>query len=98
MYRCKIKRVVVILILQLGTTALRPSVPSQERDWTTVNIQPTHIPQEQGSTVGVATSSGLSRGCASQMWWQSRDERREELLDAVTVETAEVKPESEETN
>jgi hypothetical protein len=29
------------------------------------------------------------------MWWQSRDEQREELLDAVTVE---VKPEPEKTN
>jgi hypothetical protein len=32
------------------------------------------------------------------MWWQSRDEQRVELLDAVTVETAEVKPEPEKTN
>jgi hypothetical protein len=32
------------------------------------------------------------------MWWQSRDEQREELLDAVSAETAEVKPESEESN
>jgi hypothetical protein len=32
------------------------------------------------------------------MWWQSRDEQREDLLDAVSVETAEVKPESKETN
>jgi hypothetical protein len=32
------------------------------------------------------------------MWWQSRVEQREDLLDAVIVETAEVKPESEETN
>jgi hypothetical protein len=32
------------------------------------------------------------------MWSQSRDEQREELLDAVIVETAEVKPESQETN
>jgi hypothetical protein len=30
--------------------------------------------------------------------WQSSDEQREELLDAVSVETAEVKPESEELN
>jgi hypothetical protein len=32
------------------------------------------------------------------MWWQNRVEQREELLDAVRVETAEVKPESEDTN
>jgi len=76
---------------------LRPSLPSQERDWTSI-FQPTHIPQYQGSTAGFATSSGLSQGRSSRMWWQSRDEQREELLDAVTVETAEVKPESEETN
>jgi hypothetical protein len=31
------------------------------------------------------------------MWWQRRDSQREEFLDAVTVETAEVKPESKET-
>jgi len=43
-------------------------------------------------------SSGLSQGRASRMWWQSRGEQREELLDAVSVETAEVKPETEETN
>ena len=89
---------VVILILQPGTTALRPSVPSQERDWTSVIIQPTHIPQDQWSTAGAAKSSGLSQGRASRMWWQSRGEQREELLDAVKVETAEVKPETEETN
>jgi len=70
-------------------------VPSQETDWTTVNIQPTHIPQEQGPTAGVATSSGLSQGRAFRVWWQRRDEQREELLDAVRVETTEVKPESE---
>jgi hypothetical protein len=32
------------------------------------------------------------------MWRQSRGEQREELLDAVRVETAEVKPETEERN
>jgi hypothetical protein len=73
---------------------LRPSLPSQEREWTTVNIQPTHIPQGQGSTAGPSTSGGLSQGRASRMWWQSHDKQREELLDAVNVETAEVKPES----
>jgi hypothetical protein len=104
---------------QPGTTALRPSLPSQERDWTSVFIQSTHIPQDQGSTAdaatssglsqghipqdqkltaGAATSSGLSQGRASRLWWQSREVQWEELLDAVTVETAEVKPESEETN
>jgi hypothetical protein len=87
-------------------------VPSQERDWTTIIIQPTHIPQagaatsnglsqgyipqDQGSTPGAATSSGLSQGRGSRMWWQSRDVQREELLDAIIVETPEVKPESEE--
>jgi hypothetical protein len=73
-------------------------LPSQERDWTSVIIQPiiepTHIPQDQGWTAGAATSSGLSQGCASWMWLQSGDKHRGELLDAVTVETAEVKPES----
>jgi len=88
----------LIPILQPGTTALCPSVPSQKRDWTTVIIHPTHIPQAQRSTVGAATSSGLSQGRASQMWWQSHDIQREELLDVVMAETAEVKPESEETN
>jgi hypothetical protein len=73
---------------------LRPSVPFQERDWTSVNIQPTQIPQHQLSTPGVATSSGLSQGRASWLWWQSRDEQREESLDAVMVETAEVMSES----
>ena len=77
---------------------LRPLVPFQERNWTSVNIQPTHIPQRQGSTAGAAMSSGLSQGHASRMWWQSRDIQREDLLDARRVETAEVKPESEETN
>jgi hypothetical protein len=84
--------------LQPGATALCPSMPSQRRDWTTGIIQPTHIPQDQRSTVDAATRSGLSQGHASQMWLQSRDIQREELLDVVMVETAEVKPESEETN
>jgi len=79
---------------QPGAPALCPSVPSQERDWASVSIQPTHIPQDQGSTAGAATSSGLSQGRSSQMWGQSRDVQREVLLDAVTTETAEVKPES----
>jgi hypothetical protein len=77
-----------------GATALHPSVPSQERDWASVTIQPTHSPQDQGSTAGAVTSSGLSQGRSSQMWWQSRDVQQEEVLDAVTVETAEVKPDS----
>ena len=73
---------------------MRPSVPSQERDWVSVTIQPPHNPQDQVSTAGAAMSSGLSQGRSSQMWGQSRDVQREELLDAVTIETAEVKPES----
>ena len=71
-------------------------MPSEETDRTSVNIQPTHILQDQGSTAGAATVSGLSLGRAFRTWWQSRDEQREDLLDAVSVETAEVKPESEE--
>jgi hypothetical protein len=71
-------------------------MPSQERNWTSIYIRPTHITQDEGSTAGAATSSGLSQGRSSGMWWQSRDEQREELLDSVMVETAEVKPESEE--
>jgi hypothetical protein len=84
--------------LQPETTALRPSVPSQERDLTSVITRHTHKAQDQGSAPGAATSSGLSEGHAYRMWWQSRYEQREDLLDAVSVETAEVKPESEETN
>ena len=84
--------------MQPGTTALVPPVPSQERDWTTVTTRGTAIPQDQESTAGAATSSGLPQGRASRMCWQSHDEQREELLDAVMVETAEVKPESEEKN
>jgi hypothetical protein len=57
-----------------------------------------HIAQDQGSTAGTVTSSGLSEGRASRMSWQSSDGQREELLDALRVETAKVKPESEETN
>ena len=71
---------------------------SQGKDWTTVIIQPTHIPRDQWSTAGAATSSGLSQGRASRMWWQNRDDQRAELLDAIDSETAEVKPESKETN
>ena len=59
-------------------------------------IQHTHIPQDEWSRAGAATSSGLSQGRASWMWLQSRGEQREGLLDAVIVESAEVKPESEE--
>jgi hypothetical protein len=84
--------------LQPRTTALRPSVPSQERDLTSVITRPTHIAQDQGSTPDTATVSGWSEGRASRMWSQSRNEQREDLLDAVSIETAEVKPESEETN
>jgi len=73
-------------------------VPSQERDLTSVNIQPSHIPQDQSSTAGAATSSGLSQGRASRMCYQSRDEQREELQDWLSAATAEVRPESEETN
>jgi hypothetical protein len=83
---------------QPGTIVLQPSVPSQGRDWTTVIIQPTHIPQDQWSTAGAAMSSGLSQGRDSRMWCQSRDDQRGELLDAIDGETAEVKHESKETN
>ena len=86
----------LIFSSQPGTTALRPSVPSQERDRTSVMIQHTHIPQDEWSRAGAATSSGLSQGRASWMWLQSRGKQREGLLDAVIVESAEVKPESEE--
>ena len=84
--------------MQPGTNALRPSVPCQGKDWTSIIIEPTHIPRVQWSTAGAATSSGLSQGRASRMWLQSRDEQRTELLDAIDGETAEVKRESEETN
>jgi hypothetical protein len=77
--------------LQPGTTALRPSVQSHKRDWTTVITRRAHIPQDQRSTAGAATSNGLAQGRSPRVWWQSRD--IQELLDAVTVETAEVKPE-----
>jgi hypothetical protein len=70
-------------------------VPSQERDWTSVIIQPTRIQQDQGWPAGAATWSGLSQGRASRMWWQSREEQRDEILDAVIIERAEVKPKSE---
>jgi len=73
-------------------------VPCQQRDWSCTILEPTHIPRDQWSTAGAATSSGLSQGCASRMWWQSRDDQRAELLDAIDGETAEVKPESKETN
>ena len=73
-------------------------MPSEERDWTSVINRPTHMPQDRWSTAGAATSSGLSQGRASRMWRQSRDEQREEFLDAVRVETAEVRPETEERN
>jgi hypothetical protein len=83
---------------QPGTTAMRPSVSSQEIDSNSVIIQPiiqpTHIPQDQALKDGAAMSSGLSQERPSWMWWQSRDVQWEELLDAVTVETTEVKPES----
>jgi hypothetical protein len=69
-------------------------MPSQEKDWASVIIQPTHIPQDHGSTASAARSSGLSQGHSPQMWGQSRDVQWEELLDEITVETAEVKPES----
>ena len=98
---------------------MRPSVPCQERDWTSIIMEPTHIPRDQWSTAGAATSSGLSwchiardqwsaagaatssrllDGRVSRMGWHSRDEQREELLDATDVETAEVKSESKETD
>jgi hypothetical protein len=79
--------------LQPRTTASCPSVPFQERDSTSVVIvQPRYIPQDEGSRAGAATSSGLSQGRASRMWLQSRGEQREELLDVLNVESAEVKP------
>jgi hypothetical protein len=71
--------------LQTGTTALGPSVPSQERDLTPVIIRPTHIAEDQGSTAVAATSSGLSEGRASRMCWQSSVGQSEELLDAVSA-------------
>ena len=86
----------LIFSSQPGTTALHPSMPSQERDRTSVMIQHTHIPQDERSRAGAATSSGLSQGRASWMWLQNRGEQWEGLLDVVRVESAEVKPESEE--
>ena len=56
-------------------------------------MQPTHIPQDQGFTAGAATNSGLSQGLSPRICWQSRDEQREDLLDSVSIETAEVKAE-----
>ena len=91
----RLRLVGLLFSLQAGTTFLRPSVPSQTRDWSTVIIQPTHIPQHQGSKAGAATSNSLSHGHVSRMWCQNRDDQRSELLDALRVETAKVKPESE---
>jgi hypothetical protein len=72
--------------------------PATSSNWTSVNIQPIHIPQDEGSIADAATSSGWSQTRAFRTWWQNRNEQREELLDAVRFETAEVKPESEDTN
>jgi hypothetical protein len=71
--------------LQPGTTALRSSVLSQERDLTPVIIRPTEIAPVQSSTADAATSGGLSKGRASRIWWQSREGQREKLLDAVSA-------------
>jgi len=56
---------------QPGTTALRPSVPSQERDWTSIIMEPTQIPQDQWSTAGAATTGGLSRGHIQHDPWST---------------------------
>jgi hypothetical protein len=69
--------------LQPGTTVLRPSVPSKERDLTAVIIRPTRILPVQSSSADALTSSGLSQGRDSRMWWQSREVQREKLLDTV---------------
>jgi hypothetical protein len=71
--------------LQPGITALRPSVPSQERDLTPVTIRRNHIAQDPRSAAGAATSSGLSEGRGPRMSWQSSVGQSEELLDAVRV-------------
>jgi len=72
-------------------------VPSQGTDWTSVNVHPTYIPQDEGSTGGAAKNSGLLQGNAFRMWWHSRVEQRD-LLGAASVETAEVRPELEKEN
>jgi len=57
-----------------------------------------HIPRDEGSTTGATTISSMPQGRASWMWWQNRDEQRAEFHEAINVETAEVMPESDETN
>jgi hypothetical protein len=67
----RLRFVGLMFSLQAGTTFLRPSVPSQKRDCTTIIIRPTHISQDQWSTAGAATSSGLSRGHIARDQWST---------------------------
>jgi hypothetical protein len=82
---------------QARNAALRPSVSSAEGDWRPVVIPATHIPQDQGSTSRAETSSISSQGRVSRTRWESSDEQRDVVLDAISVEIPEVKPDSEET-
>jgi hypothetical protein len=83
---------------QARNTSLRLSVPPAGKDWSSVVIPDAHIPQDQRSTSRAATSSALSEGLISRTQWWNNDEQRDVVLDAVSVETPEVKPNSEETN
>jgi hypothetical protein len=94
----RIKFVGLIFTSQARNSTFRPTEPFQERDTGPFVIPATHIPQHQRSTSRAATSSGLSQGRLSRMSWQRHEVQREELLDAVSVESPEVKPNSEETN
>jgi hypothetical protein len=94
----RIQCVCLTFTSQARRITLRPFVQSQERDWSSFFIPATHISQDQGSTSLAASSSTWSQGRFPRMWQQSRDEHREQVLDAVSVETPRVKTDSMETN
>jgi hypothetical protein len=82
---------------QTRNTTLQPSVPSEERDESSVVIPPTHIPQEQGWTSGgSARSSDLSQGHDSRTSLVKCDEQPGRGLMAVTFEIFEVNFKSKE--
>jgi hypothetical protein len=98
MFSPRIQCVCLTFTSQARIITSRPFVPSQERDWSSVFIPAIHISEDQRSTSPIASSVTSSLVRVLRMFWQSRDEQREALLDVGSFETPQVKTDSEETN
>lgn len=96
---CGIKTVGLMFISQKQTTYMFPSVPSEEREWTSVMIPATPVAPERQATPsrGGRSTALLQEGIIITPRW-GFDEDRGETLNETRIQIPQVMHRSEEAN